>query len=179
MSSIFFLEIIRISFKEQTTLVTFLYEFLLSFPFCCTFHKQKVADFCPHPQKKKKKKDVLASAVFSDQPLHFCILAWGGNWVHSWLGGYLASLFRNLDFFFILFFFNLNVVNMHDTWSILTKAMFYFKYLLSENVSLLILWNSVKQLCGFFCHKVTASKQKISYILFLCTDVAETIPAQV
>ena len=59
----------------------------------------------------------------------------------------------------------------YDTWSILTKAVLYFKYLLSKNVSLLILWNSVKQLV-FFCHKATASKQKSSCVLFLDTDAA-------
>lgn len=60
-----------------------------------------------------------------------------------------------------------------DTWSILSKAVLYFKYLPSENVSLLIPWNSVKQLF-FFCHKATASKQT-GYVLFLDTSAAETV----
>lgn len=72
----------------------------------------------------------------------------------------------------------------YDTLSILTKAVLYFKYLLSENVSLLILWNSVKQLGFFFCHKATASKQKkqlcfISCVFVMLQKLFVTIPAKV
>lgn len=68
---------------------------------------------------------------------------------------------------------------MYDTWSILTKAVLYLKYLLSENVSLLILWNSVKQLWGFFLPQGYSKQTKSQLYFVLHTDAAETIPAQV
>lgn len=54
------------------------------------------------------------------------------------------------------------------------KAVLYFKYLLSENVSLLILWSSVKQLEGFLSW-CTISQQKKQLYFLLDSDAAESI----
>lgn len=55
------------------------------------------------------------------------------------------------------------------------KAVLYFKYLLSENVSLLILWNSVKQLQGFLSQGYHQPTKEHLYFFLLDSDAAESI----
>lgn len=62
------------------------------------------------------------------------------------------------------------------------KAVLYFKYLLSENVSLLILWNSVKQLEGFLSqgyHQPTKEHLYFFYLIVMLQRVFVMIPAKV